>query len=189
MHSRSLPVTPLSSKRQHVPPLLIMPSIPVSPHPTLGALRHHLTLFRNAHDPLLVSGVSPPSLSPNYNSSVKIPPYPSLLPDVSPSAYELCTTCPPCRLRPGRRPNAELSICTLRAVRTSQEVAASSARNTSIRTSSRSYFAAGAGDGYTFDLPRAYSVLDMACSAPQFHAVTGNGKGQDLKLGLFFLIR
>ncbi|KAH9033710.1 hypothetical protein EDB83DRAFT_2525395 [Lactarius deliciosus] len=138
IHSRSLPVppTPLSAKPP-IPPLPIMPSrsSPASPDRGL-ALRHRLTHFHHDHDPTPIFGVFPPS--PSHNATTT---HPSNYHQITPRARTIHSLH--YQLRPGTRPNAEVS--------------------TSVRVApSRSGLAFGDGD--PFDLPPAYAAIDMSRS-------------------------
>ncbi|KAH9170910.1 hypothetical protein EDB89DRAFT_1219085 [Lactarius sanguifluus] len=131
-------------------------SSPASPDPGPG-LRHLLTHLHHDHDPTLISEVSPPSPKSqhDYSSPVKLPPnYPASTHDPFPLHW----------LRPGTRPNAQVL-----SIRTTDISHGSGVLSAGIRVaSSRSGLAFGTGD--PFDLPPAFTAIDMSCSPLQLCA-------------------
>ena len=171
IHSRSLPVPPTpSSAKPPVPPLPIMPSLSRPPSPELGpasSTSPDPPLPRSRSFTHLRSISSFPESQHNYDSPVKLPPnYSAGAHDPFPLPAPASTT--------GHRAGVGRSL----SIRTTNISHGLSARSASIRvTSSRSGL--GSGDGDPFDLPPAYSAVDMARSPLQLRGVSGDaGTGE-----------
>ncbi|KAH8995227.1 hypothetical protein EDB86DRAFT_1182533 [Lactarius hatsudake] len=170
IHSRSLPVPPTpSSAKPPIPPLPIMPSrsSPASPDPGPGSSTPpHPPPPRSRSYTHLRSVSSFPEAQNGYDSPIKLPP------NYSASTHELFPSPAPVR-DPTEHGGVGRSL-SIRTTNISHGSGVVRARSASIRvTSSRSGLASGDGD--PFDLPPAYTAIDMSRSPLRVNGDPGVG--------------
>ena len=169
IHSRSLPVppTPLSAKPP-MPPLPIMPSrsSPASPDPgPASSTSLHRPPPRSRSYTHLRSVSSFAESQRDYNSPVKLPP------NYSASTHDPFPLPAPARA-PAERAGVGRSL-SIRTTNISHGSGVLSTRSASIRVApSRSGLASGDGD--PFDLPPAYTAIDMESSPLRLRGVNGD---------------
>ncbi|KAH9969285.1 hypothetical protein BGW80DRAFT_638302 [Lactifluus volemus] len=167
IHSRSLPTppTPSTSKPRSTLPLIpsrsAVASVPSTPLPTpIPPVPHHRLLSRSRSYSHLQNASVYPDSPHEYEFPVKAPPnYDASAPD--PPPLSLCAHVSTQRVAVGR----SLSICTTNVA---PAPSAASASTSSTATSLASE------EGDPFDMPPAYSALDMARSPLRLHAVNGD---------------